>query len=387
MIRIFKVANIVILILILVFIGCQKSIPVTMVTIENKLDLRRPVEIVELSLADLPANLQSIPVENIAVVNESDGNNLPSQLIDLDSDGKSDQLIFMVDFDPEEVKRILIYNEKLPSSNKAESKVYARFVPERFDDFAWENDRIAFRMYGPALQAKGEISSGVDVWVKSVRDLVIDKWYKLDDYHADHGEGLDYYKVGPSRGCGGLAVVDDGKIVVSKNFTNWKIIANGPLRTIFELNYASLDIDGKSVTETKRITLDAGSNLNRFESTFTGDDLNELLCAAGIVQRDEPGVFTADKITGIMSYWEPPHPEHGSIGCGIVCDPKIVADISRKDGHYWMQLNATIEKAVVYYAGACWSKGLDFNDADEWKVYLNNFSRRLLSPLNVKIQK
>ena len=43
------------------------------------------------------------------------------------------------------------------------AKVFGRHVPERKDDFAWENDRIAFRMYGPALEADGEISSGIDV--------------------------------------------------------------------------------------------------------------------------------------------------------------------------------------------------------------------------------
>lgn len=31
------------------------------------------------------------------------------------------------------------------------SSAFCRQVPERMDDFAWENDRGAFRMYGPAL--------------------------------------------------------------------------------------------------------------------------------------------------------------------------------------------------------------------------------------------
>jgi len=29
---------------------------------------------------------------------------------------------------------------------------------------AWENDRIAFRTYGPALQATGEKAVGYDIW-------------------------------------------------------------------------------------------------------------------------------------------------------------------------------------------------------------------------------
>ncbi|MBV5342917.1 DUF4861 family protein, partial [bacterium] len=38
---------------------------------------------------------------------------------------------------------------------------HARFVPERKDDFAWENDLAAYRMYGPAL-ANEKPSNGVD---------------------------------------------------------------------------------------------------------------------------------------------------------------------------------------------------------------------------------
>ena len=33
------------------------------------------------------------------------------------------------------------------------AKVYGRYVPERKDDFAWENEYAAFRMYGPALKS------------------------------------------------------------------------------------------------------------------------------------------------------------------------------------------------------------------------------------------
>jgi hypothetical protein len=45
-------------------------------------------------------------------------------------------------------------------------RTFARYVPERFDDFAWESDRIAHRPYGLALiPAEGTINSGPDVWI------------------------------------------------------------------------------------------------------------------------------------------------------------------------------------------------------------------------------
>ena len=55
-------------------------------------------------------------------------------------------------------------------------KVYGRFVPERKDDFAWENEYAAFRMYGPALRPENP-SNGVDLWLKASPELVVDRFY------------------------------------------------------------------------------------------------------------------------------------------------------------------------------------------------------------------
>lgn len=92
-----------------------------------------------------------------------------------------------------------------------------------------------FGCMGPALEVE-KPGSGVDVWVKSTRELIINKWYKLGDYHVDYGEWFDGYKVGESRGCGGLVVWENGKLVPSKNFKKWQVLANGPVRAGFRLD-------------------------------------------------------------------------------------------------------------------------------------------------------
>ena len=89
-----------------------------------------------------------------------------------------------------------------PSKPRREDyRVYARFVRERHDDFAWENDRVAFRLYGPALETFEKeplTSSAVDAWSKRTSRLVLNDWYLVDDYHRDHGEGGDFYPAGKS---------------------------------------------------------------------------------------------------------------------------------------------------------------------------------------------
>src|SRR5882724_5367130 len=90
-----------------------------------------------------------------------------------------------------------------------------------------------------------------------------------DNYHEDHGEGADFYTVGESRGCGGLGIWAGGKLRVSKNFVSSRVLANGPIRLVFELDYAPWEAGGSRVAESRRVMLDAGMRFNRFESRFS----------------------------------------------------------------------------------------------------------------------
>ena len=116
---------------------------------------------------------------------------------------------------------------------------YGRIYPERKDDYAWENDRGAYRVYGPVLQRSGEKSYGIDVWSKNTPELVVeqrywiedvvmmpdverlrkenrqrgDSLYRLNSYHHDHGRGMDLYKVGATLGCGTPALMDGEELV------------------------------------------------------------------------------------------------------------------------------------------------------------------------------
>src|SRR5438046_7481420 len=68
-------------------------------------------------------------------------------------------------------------------------RAYVRYVPERVDDIAWENDRTAFRIYGPELEtAAPPLTAGIDAWGKRVRYPIINRWYGgKESYHIDRG--------------------------------------------------------------------------------------------------------------------------------------------------------------------------------------------------------
>ena len=214
----------------------------------NKLQIARPSQTIELSANDL-APLGEKNLERIHV-KDADGKELVCQAVDTDGDYEPDHVIFQADFAPRETRTFTITTGKKQEYTKDQFRAFGRFVRERFDDFAWENDRIAHRMYGKALETwKNEplTSSTVDIWSKRVSRMLINDWYMLDNYHEDSGEGADFYSAGLTRGCGGNGLWAGERLWVSRNFVASRVLANGPIRVMFELTYEPFDVNGISV--------------------------------------------------------------------------------------------------------------------------------------------
>lgn len=238
-------------------------------------------------------------------------------------------------------------------------------------------------MYGPALQATGEISNGIDVWIKCTPEMIIDKWYKRDDYHVDHGEGLDNYKVGPTLGAGGIAPYANGELFYSMNWATNKILTTGNLRTVFELTYSPWLFNGKEISETKRITLNAGSQLNQVETTYSAREMDTIPVATGIIKRAEKGVIAMNEASGYISYWEPASKKDGTTGIGLVLPGNT--GMSVVENHLVAFSDAFNKKPFRYYQGACWDKAGEFVNAHDWENYLNEFTIKLKNPLQITI--
>jgi len=214
---------------------------------------------------------------------------LDSQEYEFENDVPNHQkvkFIFQVDLAPHETRTFYILDATaLPAVPPRIVKTFARFVPERFDDFAWESDRIAHRIYGQALiKAEGTISSGADVWIKKDRGLIVDTMYATKHYHEDNGSFMADYRVGKSRGDGGLGIWDGKKLFVSSNWKTWKLITTGPIRSEFELTYDAWDAgNGRMVSEVKRFSIDAGSWMTKVSSTISSEDKAPLTIGVGAV--------------------------------------------------------------------------------------------------------
>ncbi len=246
------------------------------------------------------------------------------------------------------------------------------------DDFAWENDKIAFRAYGPALKESGE-DSGFDAWLKRVDYPIVNKWYKENaegnSYHEDHGEGYDPYKVGSSRGCGGLALWIDGKMVRSNVFTDWKVISNGPELSVFVLTY-EWNHGSDVYREEKEIRVRLGDRLFKSSSTFwrNGEIAAGLPIAIGLVRHHQTDSVSKDLSKGWMSIWE--SIDESGLGTGVVIDPKRIDDFQlletgkKLEDHALIITKCDAKGQLVYGAGYGWERAGEIKTANDWNAYL-----------------
>ena len=398
--------------------ACCKNVKSVAVKVTNPAGFARTDETVEINLPTVASDLKIDPATGkFAVKDCAASKYLDSQVYASDPGQAPDKLLFQVDLAPNETRTFCIMDASaLTNVPPPTIRTFARYVPERFDDFAWESDRIAHRTYGLALTpAEGTISSGPDVWIKKNRGLIVDVMYATKHYHEDNGEFMDDYRVGKSRGCGGIGIWDGQKLYTSKNYRNWRLITTGPIRSEFELTYDAWDAgNGRKVSETKRYSIDAGSWFTKAQSTFASDDKSPLTIGVGLAERACPTnreeFVGRDQNEGWMSYWQPEDQPKGTICDAIILpkgsvqeftndnpdmpDSKKHAMVPQPTHEGYPPIRnllaistAEVGKPFTYYFGACWDRSGDFTNHVQWEDYVRRFAERRDAPLQVTIGK
>ena len=302
-------------------------------------------------------------------------------------------------------------------------KVYVcgRHYPERVDDIAWENDRTAYRVYGPALQRSGERAFGIDVWVKNTPDLVVADRYRTElsnqrqiqalrdagrkaeaeelkietTYHFDHGYGCDGYKVGPTLGCGAPALMDGQQLLLPYCYESYRILDNGPLRFTVELTYPAMVVKkDQNVVEHRIISLDKGSNFNRMTVWYEGLSKPRPLAAGVVIHTEDTGSVVLGK--NYVHYADPTESPNGHNFQIYVAALFPEGDVETKQLMEKKPANGMVGHAVgilknyqpgqhyTYYFGSAWSKN-DVRTQKQWQTCIEEFLDALSAPLSVKV--
>ena len=396
--------------LLLAVFGLATALPVAAaetltVTVTHDLAIARPAETITVPWADVARALPGVFLQKIAV-KDAAGHVLPYQVTNVAPQAKDPEnkgvaygeLIFQYDFAAGEQSAKFTVEKTADVAPVFPTKAFARYIPERLDDFAWENDKVAHRTYGPALALPDSpktgkevlVTSGLDVWCKRVSYPVVDRWYNKghDHYHHDEGEGMDMYQVGTSRGCGGTGVWDGKALFAARNYKTWKIVANGPIRAIFELTYETWEANGVYVAETKRFTVDAGHNLDRIDSTFTVAGAKEITVAVGLNKKpadkgqDEKITTTPVAADGSLTQWVE-QKTNGLLGTAIIVPGGT--GFAEDDRNQLALAKVAAGGTLTYYAGAGWSKAGEFTTAESWNAYVAACAARAKSPVRITL--
>lgn len=379
------------------------------ITVTNNLSIGRLNQTIEIPLQQLIA-FKASDYDRIHVRDDA-GREILCQLTDVNGDLKLDNIIFQSDFAPNQVRKFFFYTGEIHLPKASEYKTYGRFVKERFDDFAWENDRIGQRVYGTALKTAtigGPLtSSAIDIWPKRTSKLIINDWYMTDHYHVDMGDGADLYVSGKSRGVGGDGLWSRDSLWVSENYTDSRVSTTGPVRVSFDLQYNEFDVNGVMVREEKNIALDAGQNLNHFTVRYKPGTPVKLQAAAGVqistltaeevrkglapynnkvsIERLPGAVIQqdSDKTRGWFIFRQPV--SEGELFTAIIIDPSQFVKMTQNNNNVLVVTNLPADNVFSYWAGYTWTRSGQFKDFEEWKQYVSEFARRVQSPVTIKI--
>ena len=380
------------------------------VTVANASDVQRQ-ELVEVPADDVYARL-GIRKGGQFIVKNALGQQVPFQVT---FDGK---LLIDASVRPNGTADFII----TPGTPKAmKTYVCGKQYPERVDDIAWENDRTAYRVYGPALQRTGEKAYGIDVWLKNTPDLEVEKRYdtelsnhaKIEElkkagknaeaiemqqettYHFDHGYGLDCYKVGPTLGCGTPALMDGNEIIMPYCYKTYKILDNGPLRFTVQLDYNPFAIgEDKNVVEHRIISCDKGSNFNKMTVWYEGlTKPCDMVAGVVLHSEDTKSVLYGENYVLYADPTDNPAKQNFQIYVGVLFPNGVKAT---KDIMYETPTNGNAGHGVgiityqpgeryTYYFGSAWSKN-DVRTLNEWKLRSEETLNALHAPLKVTVK-
>lgn len=355
--------------------------PKATVTVENTLDFGRAPELVEIPVGELGIEL----TEGQAYVVTRGGETVVSQVT---HDGL---LLFPCGLAKGESATFTV---KAGVPQQFPAKTHGRFVPERHDDFIWENDRVAFRTYGAALRAVDGPSNGIDALYKRTDQLVLEKWYadyldKKISYHDDNGTGLDDFKVGRTLGAGAMAPYANYTLYLNSNFIGQELLDNGPLRTTFRLVYPGMALENLAVSETRTISIDAGMQMTRVVERY--DFPTPMTVAAGFpLHGDNPEDAVFQKVgSDALMIEEPATVKSAGVRFGIVF-PDGVRNIFRDSSSGTPHILALgvynpSDRGYTYYTGYCWEQAGEWT-SDRWARYLENFALSRKNPLVVTIR-
>lgn len=388
----------------------QKTISVT---VSNNSTVNKANEPVVISLKDVNVSVKSALVE----VN---GQETPCQLDDIDRDGRFDELCFMADIDRKSTKtftvtlyndgtprqyepkvfaELMLRNNKIKDKNKQDLYLTELTVNRGVNPYqtvhhhgvAFENELLCMRIYFDHRQT-------VDLYGKYRKGLELrDTQFYPDAEQKAKGYGDDILFVGASYGLGALRGWDDEKqtMLTDVDRRSQRIIANGPLRTIIEIeDFGWTPQPGMAPLNMKtHYTLYA----NRRDCTVKvmfGEPSNGSF-ATGLVNVGGNAKEYADH-KGLRGCWGTAWPvalkdtanhKRETVGLGIYIPQRYVVSEQPATAEEYTTvvkpINGTIAYRITYSSD---NESYGYHSAADWFSFLKEWKKDMEQPLDIHIE-
>ena len=357
---------------------------------------------------------------------------IPSQVNDLDGDGKWDELFVVANFASKEKKIVQLKwvneapkfpirtsvrfgkreAENIPLQPATEESVNAHQVYKKLgfqkyqtDGPSWENDKVGFRHYLDGRNAK-------DVFGKKTpsitpEDVGISSTGAVEDnYHVMHDWGRDVFPVGTSVGLGGYALQINDEItrlgIIGTDTLNniekttFKIVAEGPVNSVLRYNFQNWKASGKNYQVNETTSIWPGMYAFKNSVKIKGITGKEtfLIALSNINNQKGLKVIEVGKWVCLIQHDNLTYKREWILGTAIIVPKKDYLGYieAPKTGQltdsYFAKMKIVENTSIRYYAVAGWELSADknFKDAQYFTDYVTNLAKQLAIEITVAVK-
>lgn len=389
----------------------QKTISVT---VSNNSKIDKTNEPVVISLASVGFDVKSALVK-------LEGAETPCQLDDIDRDGRFDELCFMTDiakktsrtfsvtlydkgtprqYTPKVYAELMLRNGKIKAKNKHDIYLSELTVNRGVNPYstvhhhgvAFENELLCMRVYFDHRQT-------VDLYGKYHKRLELkETQFYPDEEQKQAGYGDDILWAGNSYGLGALRGWDGNSQTMLNDVEqrSQRIIANGPLRTIVE-------IEDKGWTPQKGVEpldmkthyiLYAGRR-DCFVKAMFNRSVSDCLFATGFVNVGGNATEYTDR-QGLRGCWGTAWPvalkdtvghKRETVGLGIYIPKKNILNEKKATIEEFTYVVGTKDQTLNYrIAYSSDNEDFGFHNANSWFRFLRMWKDDCEQPITIKVQ-
>jgi len=357
------------------------------------------------------------------------GDTIPAQLNDLDGDKNWDELFFVVNLSANSKEKYTL--EWIDSELKFPVRTSARFgkrmsadehvkaalsevlqakdLPKSIgfqryqtDGPSWENDKVGFRHYLDGRNAKDLF--GKKTAKMSPENVGVNADGAVEDnYHVMEDWGRDVLAVGNSVGIGGYALkvgdkllrlgvtVDDSVNNVQE--TTFKIMAEGPVKSVLNYKYKNWKTDGLSYNVDENTSIWPGMYGYQNSVKFSGLQGDEEM-AIGLVNintdKELNVLWENDKYVVLYTHDKQTYDKIWWLGLALIVPRDLylgyveAPKTGQLSNSFMIRMKVENEVPVNYYAVACWELSDEqFINEEYFKDYITDLTNQLAVDVEV----